>query len=79
MSGTQDIVIAGGVEVMSIVPIGASITDGMNAGMVFHLMLRELKKDTQEFSSHNLLELSLLQISGIYQERIWINLPLKAT
>ena len=31
MSGTQDIVIAGGVEVMSMVPIGASIVDGMNA------------------------------------------------
>ena len=35
MSGTQDIVIAGGVEVMSIVPIGASVTDGMNAGHGF--------------------------------------------
>ena len=35
MSGTQDVVIAGGVEVMSIVPIGASITDGMNANHGF--------------------------------------------
>ena len=34
-SGTQDVVIAGGVEVMSIVPIGASITDGMNANHGF--------------------------------------------
>ena len=35
MSGTQDVVIAGGVEVMSIVPIGASIIDGMNANHGF--------------------------------------------
>ena len=35
MSGTQYVVIAGGVEVMSIVPIGASITDGMNANHGF--------------------------------------------
>jgi acetyl-CoA acetyltransferase family protein len=35
MSGTQDVVIAGGVEVMSVVPIGASITDGMNANHGF--------------------------------------------
>jgi acetyl-CoA acetyltransferase family protein len=28
MSGTQDVVIAGGVEVMSLVPIGASVKDG---------------------------------------------------
>ena len=32
MSGTQDIVIAGGVEVMSLVPIGASIRDGYEKG-----------------------------------------------
>eukprot|EP00008_Paramoeba_atlantica_P004574 CAMPEP_0201488888 /NCGR_PEP_ID=MMETSP0151_2-20130828/20081_1 /ASSEMBLY_ACC=CAM_ASM_000257 /TAXON_ID=200890 /ORGANISM="Paramoeba atlantica, Strain 621/1 / CCAP 1560/9" /LENGTH=395 /DNA_ID=CAMNT_0047874289 /DNA_START=13 /DNA_END=1200 /DNA_ORIENTATION=+ len=32
MSGTQDVVIAGGVEVMSKVPIGSSVRDGMSAG-----------------------------------------------
>jgi acetyl-CoA C-acetyltransferase len=32
MSGTQDIVIGGGVEIMSMVPIGASIKDGYEAG-----------------------------------------------
>ena len=32
MSRTQDVVIAGGVEVMSMVPIGASIKDGYEAG-----------------------------------------------
>ena len=32
MSGTQDVVIGGGVEVMSMVPIGASIKDGFEAG-----------------------------------------------
>ena len=32
MSGTQDVVIAGGVEVMSIVPIGSNIKDGYDAG-----------------------------------------------
>jgi len=32
MSGTQDVVVGGGVEVMSIVPIGASIKDGYEAG-----------------------------------------------
>lgn len=32
MSGTQDIVIAGGVEVMSLIPIGSNIMDGMAAG-----------------------------------------------
>eukprot|EP01083_Nonionella_stella_P027725 76366_1 len=35
MSGTQDVVIAGGVEVMSKVPIGASIIDGMKGGHGF--------------------------------------------
>jgi acetyl-CoA C-acetyltransferase len=32
MSGTQDVVIAGGVEVMSLVPIGAGVMDGMSNG-----------------------------------------------
>merc|ERR1712137_1224190 len=32
MSGTQDVVIAGGVEVMSLIPIGSNIMDGMAAG-----------------------------------------------
>jgi len=32
MSGTQDIVIAGGVEVMSLIPIGSNVMDGMGAG-----------------------------------------------
>ena len=32
MSGTQDLIIAGGVEVMSTVPIGASIRDGLEHG-----------------------------------------------
>lgn len=32
MSGTQDCVIAGGVENMSMIPIGSNITDGMKAG-----------------------------------------------
>jgi acetyl-CoA C-acetyltransferase len=32
MSGTQDVVIGGGVEIMSMVPIGASIKDGYEAG-----------------------------------------------
>jgi len=31
MSGTQDVVIAGGVEVMSLVPIGSNIIDGLRA------------------------------------------------
>jgi len=35
MSGTQDIVIGGGVEVMSMVPIGASVKDGYDAGHGF--------------------------------------------
>jgi acetyl-CoA acetyltransferase family protein len=32
MSGTQDVVIAGGVEVMSLIPIGSNIMDGAAAG-----------------------------------------------
>ena len=32
MSGTQDVVIAGGVEVMSRCPIGSAVQDGMMAG-----------------------------------------------
>jgi len=32
MSGTQDVVIAGGVEVMSLIPIGSSVMDGVSAG-----------------------------------------------
>jgi acetyl-CoA acetyltransferase family protein len=44
MSGTQDVVIAGGVEVMSIVPIGASITDGMNANHGFPFNAEGIEK-----------------------------------
>ncbi|MDA9353327.1 acetyl-CoA C-acyltransferase [Gammaproteobacteria bacterium] len=44
MSGTQDIVIAGGVEVMSIVPIGASITDGMKAEHGFPFNAKGIEK-----------------------------------
>ena len=44
MSGTQDIVIAGGVEVMSIVPIGASITDGMKADHGFPFNAKGIEK-----------------------------------
>jgi acetyl-CoA C-acetyltransferase len=32
MSGVQDVVIAGGVEVMSTVPIGSNVADGYSAG-----------------------------------------------
>lgn len=32
MSGTQDVVIAGGVEIMSLVPIGSNVFDGMKNG-----------------------------------------------
>ena len=35
MSGTQDVVIGGGVEVMSLVPIGSNIKDGYDAGHGF--------------------------------------------
>ena len=35
MSGTQNVVIAGGVEAMSMVPIGASVKDGFDAGHGF--------------------------------------------
>ncbi|KAB8188845.1 acetyl-CoA C-acetyltransferase [Nonomuraea phyllanthi] len=35
MSGTQDLVVAGGVESMSIVPMGASITAALEKGMPF--------------------------------------------
>tara|TARA_R110002050_G_scaffold217248_2_gene353300 strand:- start:346 stop:591 length:246 start_codon:yes stop_codon:yes gene_type:complete len=35
MSGTQDVVIAGGVEVMSLCPIGSSVQDGMANGHGF--------------------------------------------
>jgi len=43
MSGTQDIIIAGGVEVMSLVPIGASVTDGLanNHGMPMGERMKE--------------------------------------
>ncbi len=44
MSGTQDIVIAGGVEVMSLVPIGASVTDGMNAEHGFPFNSKGIEK-----------------------------------
>ena len=44
MSGTQYIVIAGGVEVMSIVPIGASITDGMKAEHGFPFNAKGIEK-----------------------------------
>ena len=39
MSGTQDVVIGGGVEVMSMVPIGSNIKDGLKLVMAFLLIL----------------------------------------
>ena len=44
MSGTQDVVIAGGVEVMSLVPIGASIKDGYDAGHGFPFNAEGIEK-----------------------------------
>ena len=44
MSGTQDIVIGGGVEVMSMVPIGASVIDGHEAGHGFPFDSEGIKK-----------------------------------
>ena len=44
MSGTQDIVIGGGVEVMSMVPIGAAVKDGYDAGHGFPLDSDGMKK-----------------------------------
>ena len=39
MSGTQDVVIGGGVEVMSMVPIGAEYQEmGMKLAMAYHLI-----------------------------------------
>lgn len=43
MSGTQDAVIAGGTEVMSMVPIGANIIDGVRAGHG-NVMSKNIKK-----------------------------------
>ena len=49
MSGTQDVVIAGGVECMSLVPIGASIVAGMKAehGMPYGKVIGERYPGTQ--------------------------------
>lgn len=44
MSGTQDIVIGGGVEVMSMVPIGAAVKDGYDAGHGFPFDSDGMKK-----------------------------------
>ena len=44
MSGTQDIVIGGGVEVMSMVPIGAAVKDGFDAGHGFPFDSDGMKK-----------------------------------
>ena len=44
MSGTQDIVIGGGVEVMSLVPIGAAVKDGFDAGHGFPFDSDGMKK-----------------------------------
>ena len=44
MSGTQDVVIAGGVEVMSLVPIGASVKDGYDAGHGFPFNAEGIEK-----------------------------------
>jgi acetyl-CoA acetyltransferase family protein len=59
MSGTQDIVIAGGVEVMSSVPIGSSIQDGMAAGhgVPFDGPLLQAKYPGVMFSQFNGAEL----------------------
>ena len=44
MSGTQVVVIAGGVEVMSLVPIGASVKDGYDAGHGFPFNAEGIEK-----------------------------------
>ena len=44
MSGTQDVVIAGGVEAMSMVPIGASVKDGFDAGHGFPFSAKGIAK-----------------------------------
>ena len=44
MSGTQNVVIAGGVEVMSLVPIGASVKDGYDAGHGFPFNAEGIEK-----------------------------------
>jgi len=44
MPGTQDVVIAGGVEVMSLVPIGASVKDGYDAGHGFPFNAEGIEK-----------------------------------
>ena len=74
MSGTQDIVIGGGVEVMSMVPIGAAVKDGLMQVMDSLLIQRD-EGNIQGYSFHNLPVLNLLQINGIFQEKILINLP----
>ena len=51
MSGTQDIVIGGGVEVMSMVPIGAAVKDGYDAGHGLPFDSEGMKKDVEYFLS----------------------------
>ena len=75
MSGTQDIVIGGGVEVMSMVPIGAAVKDGFDAGHGLPFDSEGMKQRYPGYSFHNLLVLNLSQINGIFQEKILINLP----
>ena len=55
MSGTQDVVVGGGVEVMSIVPIGASIKDGYEAGHGLPFDSDGIKRIIQEYSFLNSL------------------------
>eukprot|EP00501_MAST-03F_sp_TOSAG23-6_P001462 GSMAST32.ASY1.ANO1.1520.1 assembled CDS len=67
MSGTQDVIIAGGVECMTLVPIGANITDGMKAGherypdvMFSQFAGAELVAEKAQLSRENMEEFALL-------------------
>ena len=68
MSGTQDVVVGGGVEVMSIVPIGASIKDGYEAGHGLPFDSDGIKEGIGVFFSQ-FTGAELVAKNGIFQEK----------
>ena len=65
MSGTQDIVIAGGVEIMSAVPLGTNIVEGKFGTLELYLFLPHilfLRKFGKKLKNHYYLVLIKMEI-----------------
>ncbi|CAE8605089.1 unnamed protein product [Polarella glacialis] len=67
MSGVHDIIIAGGVEAMSAVPIGASIIDGVKAGHgnpMSDSMFKKYEEQLKGFKEYGMSDKAFSQFAG---------------